>query len=186
MTVVVSMLRAVNLTTRNRVKMEALRALYLSLGLVDAETCVQSGNVVFRAQGRDLGRITRRIEKGIEQNFGFRTSVIVRTLTELRDIIGRNPFASRPHIDPSKLLVTFLSSAPEVKARDKVLQMMVEPEELRIDGREIYTYFPNGMARPKVSMALIEKTLATPGTGRNWNTVGKLLAIAEKLEGVVG
>jgi uncharacterized protein (DUF1697 family) len=42
------------------------------------------------------------------------------------------------------------------------------------------------MARPKVSMALIEKTLATPGTGRNWNTVAKLLAIAEKLEGVVG
>jgi uncharacterized protein (DUF1697 family) len=33
-----------------------------------------------------------------------------------------------------------------------------------------------------LSPALIEKTLKTPGTGRNWNTVVKLIEMAEALE----
>jgi uncharacterized protein (DUF1697 family) len=55
---------------------------------------------------------------------------------------------------------------------------------LRIDGREVYIYFPNGMARPKMSWPRIEKALKTFGTGRNWNTVAKLLEIADGLEAV--
>jgi uncharacterized protein (DUF1697 family) len=185
-TVVITMLRGVNVGGHKTIKMESLRGLCESLGFLDAQTYVQSGNVVFRTKGRDLSTVTRRIENGIERGFGFRPSVIARTLAELRDLIARNPFAARPGIDPSKLLVTFLSAEPDAEAREKVLGMKVEPEELRIDGRELYTYFPNGMARPKVPMALIEKTLRTPATGRNWNTVRKLLEMAEKLEGDVG
>jgi uncharacterized protein (DUF1697 family) len=54
---------------------------------------------------------------------------------------------------------------------------------LHIKGRELYVYYPDGMARPKIPMARIEKLLETSSTGRNWNTVNKLLAMAEKLEG---
>jgi uncharacterized protein (DUF1697 family) len=182
MTVVISMLRGVNVGGHNKIKMEALRALYESLGLLDAETHIQSGNVIFRTRMRDHILLAKTIENGIEQSFGFRPSVIVRTSSELRDAIARNPFATRPGIDPSRLLVTFLASQPSAEAREKVLGMKVEPEELRIDGREVYIYFPNGMARPKLSWPLIERTLKTPGTGRNWNTVTKLLGMAERLE----
>ena len=38
------------------------------------------------------------------------------------------------------------------------------------------------MARPKLSIPSIEKTLKTSGTSRNWNTVRKLLEIAESLD----
>ncbi len=60
--------------------------------------------------------------------------------------------------------------------------MKTDPEELWIDGRELYMYFPNGMARPTLSPAAIEKALKVAGTGRNWNSVTKLLAIAEEIE----
>lgn len=53
---------------------------------------------------------------------------------------------------------------------------------MHIDGREVYIYFPNGMARPKLSWLTVEKKLTTAGTGRNWNSVIKLLEMAEKLE----
>jgi uncharacterized protein (DUF1697 family) len=46
----------------------------------------------------------------------------------------------------------------------------------------VYIYFPNGMARPKLSWLTVEKKLKTAGTGRNWNSVIKLLEMAEKLE----
>jgi uncharacterized protein (DUF1697 family) len=182
MAVIISMLRGVNVGGHNKIKMDALRALYKSLGLRDPHTYVQSGNVIFRTEERDLVLLTKRIQNGIERRFGFRPDVIVRTSSELRDVIARNPFAMRRGIDPSKLLVTFLASNPGPEARDKVLRIKPDPEELRIDGRELYIYFPNGMARPKLSWAVIEKTLKTSGTGRNWNSVTKLLEIAERLE----
>jgi uncharacterized protein (DUF1697 family) len=182
MAVIIAMLRGVNVGGHNKIKMDALRALCESLKLRDACTHVQSGNVVFRTEERDLAVLTKRLENGIERRFGFRPAVIVRTSSELREVIARNPFATRRGIDPRKLLVTFLASDPGPEAREMVLSIKADPEELRIEGRELYIYFPNGMARPKLSWPVIEKTLKTPGTGRNWNTVRKLLEIAERLE----
>jgi len=149
MTVFVSLLRGVNVGGHNRIKMEPLRDLYESLGLRNAQSLLQSGNVIFKTKERNLVRLTTRIEGGIERTFGFRPDVIVRTVSDLRDVIARNPFATRPGIDPSGLLVTFLAADPGAAARDKVLAIKADPEELHIHSRELFIYFPNGMARPK-------------------------------------
>jgi uncharacterized protein (DUF1697 family) len=181
MPVIISMLRGVNLAAHNRIRMDELRELYESLGLRHAQTYIQSGNVIFWTQARDLASLAKRIENGIERRFGFRPAVILRTSAELRDVIARNPFAGRD-LEPSRFLVTFLSADPSAEACSTVLKIRADPEELRINGREVYIYYPNGIARPRLSWVLVEKTLKTSGTGRNWNTVRKLLEIADKLE----
>jgi uncharacterized protein (DUF1697 family) len=183
MTVIISMLRGVNVGGHNKIKMEALRALYESLKLRDAQTYVQSGNVIFRTDERDIARLTRRIEDGIERKFGFRPDVILRTAAEMRDIVARNPFAKRRGIEPGKLLVSFLASDPDDEGRKKLRQMKCDPEEMRIEGRELYIYFPNGMGRSKLPWAGMDKMLKTPATGRNWNSVTKMLEMAETMEG---
>ena len=183
MTSVISLLRGVNVGSHNKVKMEALRALYLSLKLENVATFIQSGNVVFQTRERSLGAVARHIEDGIEKTFGFRTHVILRTAEEMRGVIARNPFAGRKNIEPSKLLVWFLADEPSAEAREKVLAIKADPEELRMDRRELYIYFPNGMARPKLPMATVDRALKVVGTGRNWNSVLKLMEMAEKLEG---
>jgi uncharacterized protein (DUF1697 family) len=182
MTVIISMLRGVNVGGHNKIKMEALRALYESLKLWDAQTYVQSGNVIFRTEERDISRLTKRIEEGIERKFRFRPNVILRTTAEMREVIARNPFAKRRGIEPGKLLVTFLGSDPGAEAREKALQIKCDPEELWIERREMYIYFPNGVGRSKLSLVRLEKTLKIPGTARNWNSVTKMLEMAEKLE----
>jgi uncharacterized protein (DUF1697 family) len=182
MSVIISMLRGVNVGGHNKIKMDELRAVYESLGFRDAQTYIQSGNVVCRTEKRDLATAGARIEKGIERNFGFRPSVIVRTAAELREVMVRNPFAKRSGIDASRLLVAFLASSPAADALDKVLKIKCAPQELRVSGRELFIYFPNGMARPTLPMATVERTLKIASTGRNWNTVRKLLEMAEALE----
>ena len=182
MPLAISMLRAVNVGGHNSIKMESLRTMYESLGLRGAQSYVQSGNVVFRTTARDLVQLGKRIETSIEQTFGFRPVVIIRSSSELREVIARNPFAARRDIHPSKLLVTFLATDPSLEAREKILGIKADPEELHLAGREVWIYFPNGMGRSKLSPAVIERTLKTPGTGRNWNTVTKLLEMAERLE----
>lgn len=176
------MLRGVNLGPHRRMKMDALRTVYESLGLRDPLTYIQSGNIVFRTEKRDLSRLAAQIEDAVERSFGFRSEVIVRTTAEMRDVIARNPFAAREGIEPGKLLVDFLQSDPGPGAPDKIQSVKTACEELRFHGRELYIYYPEGAGRSKLSWPAIEKLLKTCGTARNWNTVVKLLEMAEKLE----
>ncbi len=97
-------------------------------------------------------------------------------------MIARNPFAKRRNLDPRSFLVIFLAGESSAEGRANLLKINMAPDEVRIDGRELYAYYPNGLARPKVPWAKIERTLKTSGTGRNWNSVNKLLEIAERLE----
>lgn len=182
MAAVISMLRGVNVGGHNLIKMEALRALYSSLGLRDPQTYVQSGNVVFVVEKHDPAQLAKHIEDAIEKKFGFRPEVVVRTAADLKDALKRNPFARRAGIEPGKLLINFLAEAPAAEVREAILAIKPATEELRIDGREIYIYFPDGMGQSKLWPAISRK-LKKPGTGRNLNTVQKLLEMAEEIEG---
>jgi uncharacterized protein (DUF1697 family) len=182
MTVIISLLRGVNIGGHHKMKMDALRNLYESLGFQGAQTCLQSGNVVFRTKAGDISKVAKRIEDAIEKSFGFRPVVVRRTSAEWREVISRNPLANRRGIDPKKLAVIFLKETPGAECLQNALKTKTAPEELWIDGREAFIYFPNGMARPKMSWPAIERALKTTGTGRNWNTVTKLLELAQALE----
>ncbi len=182
MPVIISMLRGVNLGPHNRMKMEELRAAYESLKLQDPRTYVQSGNVLFKTKERDEAKLSSRIQDGIEKKFGFRPDVILRTTEELRRAVARNPFAVRKNLDPSKLLVTFLGAHPESELCEKLRAIDTAPEELHLVGREIFIYYTNGLARPKFQWIKAEKILKVTCTGRNWNSVTKMLAMAEEME----
>lgn len=181
MPVIISLLRAVNVAGHNKVKMDALRELYQSLGLRGAQSYVQSGNLVFRTDAKDLARLQKRIEDAIEASFGFRAGVMLRSSDELKDVVRRNPFAKRSGIEPNRLVVSFLTAEPGPESKQKIAQIKVGPEELHLDGRELYIYYAGGMGTSKLTPAVIERTLKVSGTGRNWNTVTKLLEMAEKL-----
>jgi uncharacterized protein (DUF1697 family) len=182
MKVFVSMLRGINLAGQNRIKMDALRELYQSLGLRNAHTYVQSGNVIFKAETPDPAELAKHIESGMKRRFGFHADVIMRTAAELRNVVARNPFGGRAALEPGKLLVTFLAADPGPEARAQVLSIKADPEEVQFEGREVYIYFPDGAGRSKFPWSRIDKIVEQPGTARNWNTVRKLLAMAEEME----
>jgi uncharacterized protein (DUF1697 family) len=181
MAVVIGLLRGVNVGGRRLIKMDALRELCASLNLREACTHLQSGNVIFKAPDRSIGTLASKLEKEIERAFGFHSDVILRTSADLKAIIAKNPFEGRA-VEPAKLLVYFLARDPGAEARTAASKINAGPEELHMADRELYIHFVNGMARPKLSLAALDRALRTPATGRNWNTVTKLLEIAERLD----
>jgi len=181
MPVVISMLRAVNVG-QNRIKMDALCAIYRSLKLEDPRTYVQSGNVIFRTREKNPDLLREKIAAAIERKAGFRPDVILRTPDEFRAAIARNPFAQRKGLHPGKLLVSFLADDPIREARENLHALKPNPEEVHLIGREVYIYFPNGAGRSKLPWSSLEKQVGTRGTARNWNSVTKILAIAEEME----
>lgn len=183
MAVYIALLRGINVGGKNLIKMDALRAVCESIQLRNVRSYVQSGNIVFRAKGADAAKLAERIESAIENEFGFRPRVILRTPAEWREVIARSPFA-RGDFEPSKLLVHFLASDPGEEARERARGISAAPEELHVFERELYIHYPNGMGRTKLSMAAVERALKVTGSGRNWNSVLKLLQMAEELEAI--
>jgi uncharacterized protein (DUF1697 family) len=182
MPVLISMLRGVNLGPHNRIKMDALRALYQSLKLEDSRTYVQSGNIIFRTKEKNFAALAKKIQDAIERQFDFRPVVILRTPDEIRQAIAANPFAHRRDVEPGKLLVTFLTAEPGPDVRTTLAKFKEFPEELHLKGRELYIYFPNGAGKSKLPWSSVERLLNTTGTARNWNSVTKILEMAEEME----
>jgi uncharacterized protein (DUF1697 family) len=100
----------------------------------------------------------------------------------LREAIAASPFASRRDLEPGNILVTFLATAAGPDARTTLLSFKSYPEEIHLKGRELYIYFPDGAGKSKLPWSRVEKLLQTTGTARNWNSVTRMLAIAEELE----
>jgi uncharacterized protein (DUF1697 family) len=182
MPVLISFLRGVNVGGHAKIKMEALRELYVSLKFQDPQTYVQSGNVIFETSERALAVVATRIQQAIEKKFACRPEVIVRTLSDLRAVVSNNPFAKRAGIEPSKLLVSFLAVNPAKDAQKNLGLLAIQPEELHLIGRELFIYFPNGVGKSKLPWTRLDKALQTPGTCRNWNSVTKILQLAERLD----
>ena len=187
MSVMIALLRGVNVGGRNMVKMETLRALCTSLGCSDVQTYVQSGNVVLRVPGKagsakTLAAFATRMEDAIEAEFGFRVPVVLRTAEDLRAVVKACPFPEESKAEPGKVQVTFLYAAPSATQLDAVRAMKISPEVMWVGTRELITYFPMGMGQSKLRWGPIDKALGTSGTSRNWNSVLKLLEMAEALE----
>jgi uncharacterized protein (DUF1697 family) len=172
----VALLRGVNVG-QNTLKMERLRQLWSELGFQNVTTYVQSGNVVFEAEGSPASW-SSAIEPKLAGETRLPVTVLVRTPAELKSIIARNPFLKEKGIDRSKLHVTFLASAVGKDALKKLSAVNAGADQFRLSGQEVYLYCPNGYGRTKLSNNALEKALSVKATTRNWNTVNKLYEIS--------
>jgi uncharacterized protein (DUF1697 family) len=169
----VALLRAINLAGRNRVGMAALRDFAAALQLEEPRTLLQSGNLVFRSRAR-AGALERQLEAEVRAHLGLDVEFFVRSASEWQSIVDRNPFRNEAKRDPGRLVVVLLKDSPD-RTRGAALQSAIVGREIvRIDGREAYVVYPDGMGRSRLTSALIEKMLGTRGTARNWNTVLRL------------
>jgi uncharacterized protein (DUF1697 family) len=174
----VGLLRAVNLGAHNKVGMAELRQLLMELGMQDVRTLLQSGNVVFGSEVRTTAEAERLLEVGAATRLGLDTDFFVRTPAEWKGIIAGNPFPEEARRDPSHLLVVFLKELPAREAVTALQDAITGREVVSAEGRHAYVVYPDGIGRSRLTSALIDKKLGTRGTGRNWNTVLKLGALA--------
>ena len=77
MTTFVSLFRGINVGGHQMVRMDALKELYASLGFKDIVTYIQSGNVVFSAQGTDTATLSAAMAAAIGEKLGIGVGVVV-------------------------------------------------------------------------------------------------------------
>lgn len=179
MTTFIAMLKGINVSGHKIIKMERLRASFADLGFANVRTYVQSGNVIFETNESPAG-LAAKIEGQILKDNGFDVPVLTKTAAELAGIIERNPLVKDKAIDQEKLHVTFLSSDPPKDALSLLRPLAAGAEQVRIIGRAVYLYCPNGYGNTKLTNRAIEKKFSCHATTRNWKTTLMLLQMSDK------
>jgi uncharacterized protein (DUF1697 family) len=177
MTTYVALLRGVNVGGHNSIAMADLRAMLGKMGFADARTLLQSGNAVFRAKTQAPAKLEQQLEAETKKRFGIGCDYHLRTADELDAVIAANPMTKEASADPSRFVVTFFKAPLDPAAVNAARAAIDGPEILRADGRHLYMYYPNGQGNSKAAI-VVGKALRVQGTGRNWNTVLMLAALA--------
>ncbi len=178
MSVFISLLRGINVGGQKKIRMVELTSLYQSLALVNAKSYLQSGNVLFESSDQDTSRIALLIEAGIEQNFGYAVSVLVRETHYFQGITDSNPFLKGRNEDTANLYVTFLYGSPSKATLSKLHVANEESDEFYVGDNAIFLYCPTGYGRTRISNNFFERKLKMPATTRHWNTVTALYRLA--------
>jgi uncharacterized protein (DUF1697 family) len=174
----IALLRAVNVGSNNTVVMEELREHLLAAGLSDVETYIASGNIAFSAD-QDFDILRDGIDGLLQEKFGLQGKRTV--LLEQRDIervVKQNPYVFAARDRPKMLHVHFLLQAPREGA-EVALTSYKGVEKMRLDGNVLYIDYPDGAGQSQLTPRFLEQALGTLGTSRNWNTVLKLLEMAQ-------
>jgi uncharacterized protein (DUF1697 family) len=159
--------------------MTELTKLYIELGFNDAETYIQSGNVIFSSDDKiTVPSLAANIEKGILERFSFIIPVMIRTNNDLGALFSSNPFLNEINFDPSKMAVLFLHDKPTEAQIQKVAGIDYPPDRFKIVGTDIFIYCPNGFGRTKLYTNFFENKMKVKGTARNWKTITTILQIA--------
>jgi uncharacterized protein (DUF1697 family) len=174
----VSFLRGVNVGGKV-LKMDPVVELYRSLGLADVRSFIQSGNILFNTGKARREGLEVELEGQIRERLAFQVSVIIRSRTQLRAIVEGNPLAARAGLEPKGLYVTLLEKDLSNGRTRELPRDEKSLDEFLPSGAEIYLYCPGGYGRTVYSNAYFEKLLGMRATTRNWNTITRLLDMAE-------
>jgi uncharacterized protein (DUF1697 family) len=174
----IALLRAVNLAGSSMVRMEELRGLLEQLGYHEVQSILQSGNLVFEGPARTETAMEHQLEAAVANDLKLRTEIFVRSGPEWAKVIAGNPFPEEAERDPAHLVLMTLRDPPPGASWDKLRAAMDGPERIEPAGRYAYVTYPEGIGRSRVTNRLLESKLGTLSTGRNWNTVLKLDALA--------
>ena len=174
MAVHVVLFRGVGGATQLPVK--PLREKLTEAGFENVATYINSGNAVLKTR---LGRakVIATVAEICKREFGFEKDIHAPTLDEWRELIENNPFPKALD-EPKFLHAAVLEKAPDKANVEKVRSYAKDGEKIEIVGKVAYLHTPAGFGTSKMAERF-DKVIGVPNTARNWNTVLKLMELAE-------
>lgn len=175
-----ALLRGINVSGHNMIKMEALKTTLEAIGFQNVQTYIQSGNVFVDTDEENAAAVGFKIKQEIFKVFGHEVPVVVIGKADLEACFKNNPFLKEKDFDTKKLYVAFLSMELKSDSINDLKMSQVKPDEANIDGNKIYIKYAVGAGKTRLEQKYIEKKLNVIATIRNWNTVTQLLKMYEE------
>lgn len=175
MTTHLALLRGINVSGHNMMKMEALKTMLENIGFTNVRTYLQSGNVFIDTEEESASKVGFMIKQEIFKVFGHEVPTIVITKDDLELCFKNSPYLKEKDIDTKKLYVAFVSTELKKENINDLKISQFKPDEASIDGNRIFIKYDVGAGKTRLEGKYIEKKLNVIVTMRNWNTVTNLL-----------
>jgi uncharacterized protein (DUF1697 family) len=172
MTILIALLRGINVGGNNKLPMKDLSTILTGMGLHDVQTYIQSGNVVFRCDIKNKATLAAKISAAIKAQHGFAPHILLLEAAELKKAMASNPYPEAEAV-PKSLHLFFLDEVPQQPDLKALEAIKVDNERFKLAGKVFYLHAPDGVGDSKLA-ARAEKLLGVAASGRNWNTVCKL------------
>jgi uncharacterized protein (DUF1697 family) len=173
----IALLRGINVGGGNRVTMAELRSLCGDLGWRGVRTYIQSGNVIFQAEG-PRSSLGAALEGAIEQQLGLSIPVVVRGAAAWPGYVADNPYPNASRTEPNLVMLALSRAPPAPGAVDGLRDRATTGERITLVGDGLWIHYGSGVARTRLSPALFDRLVGSPVTARNWRTVLKLDELA--------
>ncbi|RAJ06665.1 uncharacterized protein (DUF1697 family) [Chitinophaga skermanii] len=174
----IAFLRAINVGGRT-VKMDALKQLFVDMGCFHIITYIQSGNLIFDTTEKNAAVLTKKIETYLLAQLGYEVITVLKQPAELASIINQHPFLDINN-ETHTQYVMLLNTMPNAAQINSVMEKSTDIDTYKIIGDVVHIrcHKAPGIKNLFSNMAL-EKLMKIGGTTRNWNTMNKLLALAQ-------
>jgi uncharacterized protein (DUF1697 family) len=166
----VALLRGINVGGV-RVPMATLREVAMDLGWSDVSTHLNSCNLLLTADEPPTA-VSERLRAGLVESVGVDTPILVRTPAELVDAQARNPFAGEAH-DERRVQIAFVADGVTLDGLEPLSSD--GPEEVALGARELFLHYPDGLARSRLDLKLVERWVGGHATTRGTRTVRGLI-----------
>ena len=170
------LLRGVNVSGKNIVKMAVLKTVLIDNILKNVTTYIQSGNIILSSDF-EKDAVATKVQQLINDHFQLQIAVFCLDLQEMETALQNNPFTD--NIEPNKLFFTFLKEEPAVDLLADLEKIDFATDQFKVIDKVLYFYLPNGMSNSKLNNNFFEKKLKVTATGRNLNTIHKLIDLAK-------
>ncbi len=166
-------LRAINTGSR-RLTNDELLAPLVDAGFVDVAAFQAAGNIALRAPD-DRTVDADAIETLLSDAYGFATPVFVRSGTELRSVVERNPFTpEQVAATAGKIQVTFLARPATAEQIGQVAEITPADDLVEFDDAHWYWLPVDGVSTSALPVRSIEDIVG-PMTMRTLGTIERML-----------
>ncbi|OQR83078.1 hypothetical protein THRCLA_10992 [Thraustotheca clavata] len=169
----VAFLRAVNVGGRT-VKMASIVEYFKALGFTNVSSFLASGNVIFHTSTENIGEIEQSIEKTLLDNVGFDIPVMVRSKTQLEQILTESSSQMPKGTTTTHVMFAKTSLSDEHQA---IAEGWTIPSDIfsRVTNESLFWFSQTTMSKSPCFNKQFEKLLGVALTLRNINTIRRLL-----------
>lgn len=175
-----ALLRGINVSGHNMIKMDVLKTTLEKIGFQNVQTYIQSGNVFVDTDEESAVKVGFVIKQEIFKVFGHDVPIVVIGKTDLEVCFKNNTFLKDKEVDIKKLYIAFVSKELRSENINDLKISQFKPDEARIDGTRIFIKYDIGAGKTRLDQKYIEKKLNLTAIIRNWNTVSQLLKMYEE------
>lgn len=172
----IALLRGINVGGHNRIAMAELRELCAQQGWDGVQSYIQSGNLVFTADGMPAV-LEAQLEAAIADRFGLRITTVIRDAAAWPAYLACNPYPDAAVEEPNLLMMVLAKHPPNAAAAELVRER-ADAERVAQVGDVLWIHYAGGAGRSKLTPALLERAAGSPVTARNWRTIRTLEEMA--------